>query len=272
MQAEGQPLDVLGEDVDDAVGAFEHAPDEQPTGLASHPAVPGPHGGLADDVDHARLVLEVEERDAPGGGRPLPVGDDPAHGDPGAIAESAQPRGGDDAQLVQTVADQRGGVAVGSDAGGPHVGDQLLGLGHGGQRGRVRLVEGGQVELAGAGRGRCPRGPQRVAPVGAEAVERPGRGERLDLIGGEPDASRQVGHRSKRRARVAFGHDALGQFGADGADAAQSHPHRRLGDVQARALRRAVAGFQGRRRRRDVEVGLAGLDAVPLGVMHQRLR
>src|SRR6266496_1087945 len=70
--------------------------------------------------------------DAPGGGRPLPVGDDPAHGDPGAVAEVAQPGGGDDAQLVQAVADQGSGVAVRSDAGGPHVGDQLLGPGSAG--------------------------------------------------------------------------------------------------------------------------------------------
>ena len=53
-----------------------------PEALPTHPAEPTPHRLAADDVQHAGLVLQVEEGHPAGGPGSLPVGDQPGHPDP----------------------------------------------------------------------------------------------------------------------------------------------------------------------------------------------
>ena len=52
-----------------------------------------------------------------------------------ARLDGGQPGGGDDAQAVEVLPDEAGGVALGADAGGPQVGPGLLVAGHGRQIG-----------------------------------------------------------------------------------------------------------------------------------------
>ena len=50
-RAEGEFVDAFGEDVGDVVGAFEHAVDEQGTGVARNAAVLSPHRLGDDHID-----------------------------------------------------------------------------------------------------------------------------------------------------------------------------------------------------------------------------
>ena len=61
------------------------------------------------------------------------------------------------------------------------------------------------VELTGPVGGGDRGAPERVPAGEVEAVERAGSGQRLDLVGREPDAPAEVGHRLERAAPVAFG-------------------------------------------------------------------
>src|SRR6185312_16955244 len=56
-------------------GPLDPAPDEQGGRHRGGRLVPFPHWRQADDVYHARLVLQAEEHHAARGGRTLPVGD-----------------------------------------------------------------------------------------------------------------------------------------------------------------------------------------------------
>src|SRR5690348_4605748 len=108
--------------------------------------MPGPDDLRDDDVDEAGFVFEGDEGDAAGAGWSLAVRDDATDEDAGAVLELGELARRDDAECVEAVADERGGVVAG-DAGGPQVGDELLRFGHGRQRGGADA--GGHLELAG---------------------------------------------------------------------------------------------------------------------------
>lgn len=120
--------EAAGEEVGGAVGAFEGAVDEQGVGVERDAALSLPDLGGADDVDHAGLVFEVDEHHTAGGGWALAVGDEPADPDPLTGAQGGQVGRGGGAGGGEVVADVLDGVAVGGDAGGPEVGEGLLGL------------------------------------------------------------------------------------------------------------------------------------------------
>ena len=106
---------------------------------AGHPPVALPQPRRADDVEHAGLVLEVDERDAARGRRPLPVGDDAADAAPAARARSgAAARSAARRPRSSWSRTNCAGCASGRQAGGPHVGHQPLDLVHAGQRRRGR--------------------------------------------------------------------------------------------------------------------------------------
>src|SRR5919106_7097586 len=65
--AQGEGVDAFGHDVDDPVGVLEPPSDEEARSGLDDPAVARPAAPGAHDVDHASLVLEVEEGDAAGG-------------------------------------------------------------------------------------------------------------------------------------------------------------------------------------------------------------
>jgi hypothetical protein len=60
---EGEGVDPLGQDVDDALDPFEPAGDDKGRRRAGDPAKPVPDLTVADHVDQTGLVLEVDKRD-----------------------------------------------------------------------------------------------------------------------------------------------------------------------------------------------------------------
>src|SRR6476469_5822786 len=79
--------EAVGVEAADSVGVLEGAADEEGGGLAGESAVTGPEAGAADDVEHAGLVLEVEEGDAARGGGWFVLGDGANQEDAGAVRD-----------------------------------------------------------------------------------------------------------------------------------------------------------------------------------------
>ena len=111
------------------------------------------------------------------------------------------------AALVELLADVPDRVVVGRDARGPEVVDDLLGgAEHRQQRRLHRDDRAGEVLLAVLRR--LAREPERLASLEAEAVERAGRGERLELLGvrarraGTTSAMSRYGPRASRSATM----------------------------------------------------------------------
>lgn len=73
--------EAAADEVGGAVGAFEVAVNEQRVGVERSLALGLQRLVGADDVDYARLVFEVDEHDAAGGGWALPLGDEAADAD-----------------------------------------------------------------------------------------------------------------------------------------------------------------------------------------------
>src|SRR6266540_2499340 len=260
--------DAVRDDVDHAVVVLAAAAHQQRTGLAGHPAEALPHPARADHVREAGLVLEVDERGAARGGRPLPVGDHAGDQYPGVRRLVAQPAGGHHAEPVQPVPDELGGVPARGDPGGPQVGHRLLHVAHPGQhRGGGRLGAG---QLSAAQPADRAGRPQRLPAAHPEAVQRASGGQRLDHRGGQHVPGGQVGQVGVR----ATGGDPLRQVVADVPDRGQPEPDHRLRPAlrlrlpPARQFGRLQGGLVGG----GVHVRAAHHHPVPAGVRDQRLR
>ena len=118
---------------------------------------------------------------------------------------------------------------------------------------------------SGAHRRHHPGRPQRRPPVDPEAAERPRRGQRLGLRGGEPHAAGEVGEVAERAAALAFGVDRLGEVQPDRAHLGQPQP-------DGQAARAAAVAVQDRLGAPGVDVGADRDHPVPPRVGHQRLR
>src|SRR3954447_26917383 len=233
-RTQGQWVEALSDDVGDAFGALQPSSDEHRRRRPRHAPVPGPAALRAHDVDEAGLVLEVEERHARCGGRPLPVGDDAPDQRPLAWLDGGEAGRGDDAQRVEVLAHEAGWVAVGADAGGPQVRHRLLPRRHARQRRRLRPGDDAGQAVCASLRDRAA-GPERLAPVEVEAPERTRGGERLELRERERHAARQVLHRLIGTTRG----DLLREVLADAGHGPDREPHH--GPALTPTMRRHVS-------------------------------
>ena len=103
---------------------------------ASCGAAPNPP--RTKDVDHPGLILEVDEGDALRRRRPLAVGHRSRHQHPGPVGHLQQLVGRNDAERVEVLAQELGGIASGRNPRRPHVSGGQLEFGHAGQRRDLR--------------------------------------------------------------------------------------------------------------------------------------
>ena len=266
-----------------------------PAALVGDRPVAPPHPDRADHVEHPGLVLEVEEGDAPGRARPLPVRDQPGDVHPAAglggrgVGDRLDPGR---AQLVAQVLER---VRARRDPGGPQVGHGDLDVVHVGQH-RRRPGDPDPLEvLVGLGPAGVPqRLPARVT-AGARRRRPRSPAPRAAARRARPAGTGRPGRRTAAPSRAATIRSATDR--ADPADRVQPEAYgvRRVAPVLRGRVGRArhPLGALGRRRRQESspvgpgvtatssrsavargqrEVGPQHLDAVAAGVVDQRLR
>jgi hypothetical protein len=121
-----QVLQVLDDDMDDAVAPFQAAADQPGVAVAGDAVKPLPDVFVHDQIDDARFVFQRHKRDAFARARALTHEDHPGNFDLAVVRELCQTFCWDDTEAIERLAVKRHRMRSERQAGGLVIGDHFF--------------------------------------------------------------------------------------------------------------------------------------------------